>query len=383
MLHRIGELPTGHKKRPGMTEAIVRSRIFVGLAGFLEPQGVKLDDLLRAQGLPRHDALPETIPLAKAALVYEAAAQKLGDPCLGLRFAEHIPVGAMGPLTFLLTQAESVRHALETASAYIQGVASKIHMCFEVGPEGVGRLEWMFSDDIDAPLTQIIDLLMASGLNRLGAVTGTPVVPIRAEISHGGLPCADLVQRYFGSQVKFNTARSVLYFDPTTLGRRNPTYNAYLYETVITAAKALVLQTPEDSSSIVTLVRQSIEQRLGIKSATLDDVASDLALQPRSLQWQLEQAGTTYEKQFNDVRRVIAARLLTTTEMPLIEIAGALGFGQQSSFSRACQSLWFGMSPSRYRGATVDQRQEALEALERERQKPRSGESLSDVEETG
>lgn len=350
-----------------MREAVVRSSVFVGLDAFLQARGAALKPLLVAQGLGAFDALPDILPIEKVSRVFEQAAHDVGEPCLGLKLAQTYPVGGMGPLGFVVSQAESVRQALEIAVELVGALASNIHMTFVVMPEGIGRLEWMFSEDIEAPLTQLMDLMMATGLMRLGQIAGTAVVPLRAELSQRGLPCADLVQHYFGSQVRFNAPRIVLYFDPTTLARRNQRFDRYLYETVLTAARTMILPRQARAASIVVHVRQRIEARLGLNPTTLEDVAEDLTLPARSLQWQLEQAGTTYEKQLSACKRMLAARLLMRTDMSLVEIAGAVGFGQQSSFSRACQSTWFGMSPSKFRTASPEERAQALEVLDRER----------------
>ncbi|MGN6724025.1 MAG: helix-turn-helix domain-containing protein, partial [Marmoricola sp.] len=53
----------------------------------------------------------------------------------------------------------------------------------------------------------------------------------------------------------------------------------------------------------------------------------------------------------DDVRRAEAERYLRDTDMPLGQLAGVLGFSEQSVLSRACRR-WFGASPTQVRRAS-------------------------------
>ena len=55
------------------------------------------------------------------------------------------------------------------------------------------------------------------------------------------------------------------------------------------------------------------------------------------------------------VRRELAEQLLTSTELSVAEASGLLGYGSQSSFTRAFRR-WFGATPQRWR---IDARERA------------------------
>ena len=63
---------------------------------------------------------------------------------------------------------------------------------------------------------------------------------------------------------------------------------------------------------------------------------------------QLAAEGRTFAEVVDDVRRDEAQHYLRHTRIPFGQLAGLLGYSEQSVLSRSCRR-WFGMSPSAYR----------------------------------
>ncbi len=99
------------------------------------------------------------------------------------------------------------------------------------------------------------------------------------------------------------------------------------------------------------LLIHSVSQILSATSArahTAEDVAAQLNISARTLHRQLKEEGVSLQKLKNEVRREQAIRLLLQTRKPLKQIAAAVGFDSEKSFSRAFRE-WTGTAPSRYR----------------------------------
>ena len=77
-------------------------------------------------------------------------------------------------------------------------------------------------------------------------------------------------------------------------------------------------------------------------------VAEAAGISSRTLQRRLAELGLSYSKVLNATRMGLATRWLVTTEMPIREIAVALGYGEASNFTRAFRSQT-GVSPKEYR----------------------------------
>jgi AraC-like DNA-binding protein len=81
---------------------------------------------------------------------------------------------------------------------------------------------------------------------------------------------------------------------------------------------------------------------------SVEKVARELGMSPRSLQRRLAELGTTYQTLLDDVRRDASRRLLASTDLDASEIAFLLGFEELNSFSRAFHG-WEGVTPTRWR----------------------------------
>ncbi len=102
-----------------------------------------------------------------------------------------------------------------------------------------------------------------------------------------------------------------------------------------------------ENSGLAGKVRQKLLGELGL-GATLNDMASALALSTRSLRRKLEQEGTSYRDLVEEERRQLALQLLDSTTMKIEELAAHLGYTDAGSFVRAFRR-WEGCSPSAYR----------------------------------
>lgn len=81
---------------------------------------------------------------------------------------------------------------------------------------------------------------------------------------------------------------------------------------------------------------------------SLDAVASELLLAPRSLRRRLEEEGTSFRALVDEVRQTLAEELLLSAHMKLAEIAERLGYTEPAAFISAFKR-WKGMSPTAYR----------------------------------
>ena len=61
-----------------------------------------------------------------------------------------------------------------------------------------------------------------------------------------------------------------------------------------------------------------------------------------------ELLNTTFINYLNELRLSRAALLLSTTDTPVIEVAGKSGFNNISNFNRAFK-MYYGITPSKYR----------------------------------
>ena len=87
-------------------------------------------------------------------------------------------------------------------------------------------------------------------------------------------------------------------------------------------------------------------------SASIGEVADRLGYSARSLQRTLGGEGTSFSELLDAYRSAESCRLLATTSLPLSDVAAALGYAEQSAFTRAF-ARWRGTTPLRWRRENV------------------------------
>jgi len=81
---------------------------------------------------------------------------------------------------------------------------------------------------------------------------------------------------------------------------------------------------------------------------SLEALATELSMQPRTLNRRLQAEGKTFRELVNEARFEVARQLLAGTRMEVTNIALALGYADPSGFTHAFQR-WSGVAPSEWR----------------------------------
>ena len=105
---------------------------------------------------------------------------------------------------------------------------------------------------------------------------------------------------------------------------------------------------PPKAPVLSARVHANIERLLQDGQCTSSAVAAMLGMHPRTLQRRLRAEGKAFEAIKDDVRRDLALRYLTRSELPLIRVAELLGYSETSVLSRSCHR-WFAASPRQVR----------------------------------
>ena len=98
-------------------------------------------------------------------------------------------------------------------------------------------------------------------------------------------------------------------------------------------------------------MRTIVRQLLPTGAATLDVVADQFSLHPKTLQRRLADEDTTFAALVDQVRKDAAERYLRSTRISLTHLARELGYAEQSVLTRSCKR-WFGAGPAAYRNRT-------------------------------
>lgn len=95
-------------------------------------------------------------------------------------------------------------------------------------------------------------------------------------------------------------------------------------------------------------VRSALTELLPGENFSIGDAARKLGLSTRTLQRKLAEEGTSFQKQVNSIREVLALHYLDNTDMSTSDIAYLLGYAELNSFLRAF-TVWTGKTVSQWR----------------------------------
>lgn len=320
-------------------------RGYVELVGQLGGNG---SALLVAHGLAATLSDEEMLlPAVRVAKLLETTAATLGCFDFGLRLARVQDIGVLGPIAIAIQNSRTLKEALDVVSSYMfvhhdgmsispvahAGDPGRIALCYEFGAH---------------PLTaarQSIDLVLGGG-HRILRLLGEEHYVLH-ELHLPFTPAAHLAayQRSFGAPVLVRQEKAALVISGALLRQPLPHASERLRDMV---TEYLHKNFGTGRDALLERVRMAIAVSLGTSNVSLTNIADQLAMQPRTLQRRLADAGEAFEAMRDGVMRDTALKYLRNSNLPLSEIAARVGLSQQSALTRSCQR-WFGASPLKIR----------------------------------
>lgn len=331
---------------------MVRAGGLQGYAALMAELGADPRPLLRRHGLSAarladEDAL---LPLGAALDLMEDSAQATGRDDFGLLLARRQDISQLGPVALAMQNCPSVAEALDCLARYLFVQSPGIAMSLQrPGALGAGSFDLRY--EITAPGRQPprqgylqglavghhILALLAGDRYRLRAVSLPlrPAGPLRAHAA------------YFGAPLRVEQPHAVLHVDDACLQAPVRAANPTLLRV---ATDYLAAHFPGLQHALAPRVRLALSHALVDASTDKAAIAAALAMHPRTLQRRLQAEGTSFDAIREELRHRHALRYLTATRLPLSQVAGLLGFSEQSALTRYCRRC-FGRTPSALRAA--------------------------------
>ncbi len=329
-----------------MGRYFTRASKLVGLAD-LAPDRGELAARMRAAGID-----PEALRRPEMAIDYggfctllHGCATAWDMPDVGLRMARRQGVEVIGPVALIVRMERSVRAALVAITENLVIHSNAIIAALEELPD-VDTASLVLDIRSDTPnCRENVELILAQAKLILDAVAETAVPLVEASFRHERAESARAVAAYFGCPVRYGAERIGLSFDSAVLDR--PLESSDLaYHGII--RRYLNTARTEVAESVVDEARREVARQMELGTCTLENVARGLKVSPRSLQRQLRDQGATFGDLVDGWRRERALALVTHTRLPLSEVSEALGYSEQSVFTKAFRR-WYGGTPLRCR----------------------------------
>ena len=314
------------------------------LAEHLQRHGVAPSDLMPPDALQPGLQHLGRYPAEAFCQLLLRAAERLGDPLLGLHLGQSIQPAHLGALGYVLLACDSLGAALLRIQRYhrllhdINPIQHHIEGDCMVLQWGVarGKPGALFDETGITAIIQFARALCGRTLPvRSVDFVNPPPTQTQAFVQHFGCPVrwGQPVTRIFIPLESLQTPLSQS--DPVLLG---------LMEAQVEAA----LTHLPDGGDLVELVRRVVCQRAPHGVPELERVAAELRLSPRMLYRRLSERGHQFRQLRDDTLRELAELHLADARLTLADVSALLGYTEQSAFSRAFKR-WSGRSPHAWR----------------------------------
>ena len=321
--------------------SVIRS---AGLRGFREvvtELGGHPERYAEVAGLPVEalDTDDLLVPDLAMAEVLEVAARELDRPDLGLLVAGRQDLGMLGALALAIQNSPTLADALECTSRYLFVHARSLDVSLvpdPYGSRGVAALRYGPELGDLAPV-QGTDLGLGFLHRALESLVGERYGLRTVELPYRPPAPLAVYEAFFGVPVRVGRPAAMLRV-PSSLGGRPVTGGDPSIRRL--ALAFLDQQAAESGSNLAAKVRGAVRQSLGTAPVDIASVGRLLAVHPRTLQRRLVEEQTSFAEIVDEVRRQLARHYLTSTDMPLSQVAGLLGLSEQSALTRCCRRWW-------------------------------------------
>ncbi|MBK1888247.1 MULTISPECIES: AraC family transcriptional regulator [Marinobacter] len=327
---------------------IVISQVMINFAASL---GVDKDACLQGTGITDEALMDGEALIARdqeMRLIENLILALPDTPALGLKLGMQYNVATFGIWGFALSTSRTLRDAAKTAIRYLplSTAYCRLYSFDEDGFFGIG----LDPASIPPHVRQfLLERDLATGVNLVRELSLSGLAISKAEFEGLEPAYSGFIEEVLGVNPAYNSQRNAIMVAGLAADKPLPTFNARLVRMLNDQCRLQLEQ--RQTSGLSGLVRQQILGPLGLV-ATLDEVASALAMSSRSLRRKLEQEGTSFRALVDEERRQTATQILSGSDMKLDELAIHLGYTDTASFTRAFRR-WMGVSPGEYRKTNV------------------------------
>ncbi len=315
---------------------------------FLHSQDLDAQSAVGAEGIRIAEASDpyRKVDLETVLAAFQQTADMTGRPDIGIELALNTDLQEWGPFFFLFLNAPSVGDAMRDLCRYgallqsqalLHLIADKQHLGIEYASNFPQLTGW----DIDSEVSICIFI------NLVNTLLGKQVVPAKIQFQH--LPRCELniYRKWLGVTPEFDAPCNSLLYSAAIDRHSTRKGNPALYKVLKRHMRDLAERAFQEDD-LISFVRNNINRGLASGTATLEHIAAEVGMPPRTLQRRLANEGTTFQKLIEDIRMARALYYLEKTALSITDIAMELAYAESSVFVRAFKRRT-GLTPNRYR----------------------------------
>jgi AraC-like DNA-binding protein len=328
---------------PGYIHLGVAKEIVPTLRDF----GLDPDPIIREAGLNPllFDDGANVIPHAALGRLLTLSIARTNCPHFGLLVGRRATILSLGMVGRLMQHSETVGDALRALVSNLSIQNRGAVPSLNISRDAALFTYLVYQSDAESA-DQISDGAIAVTVNALRTLCGSDWNPVEVLLPRAAPTDVEPYWRHYRAPVRFNQEIAAIVLPAHDLSRQvvgaDPMVRALLEE-------RLEQMKGNPGSEFSDDIRRLLRTRLTSHHCSADDIADLMAMHRRTLSRRLKDGGMGYRAIANEVRFEIARQLLQDTQVPLGQIAAALGYSEASAFTRAFRR-WSGRTPKAWRG---------------------------------
>lgn len=286
------------------------------------------------------------IPFAQLVALYEKAAELTADDNFGLHLGQRINPTAFDVVGYCALNSPTLGAAFARVARYHSIWTDGALFTVETAND-MSAIVYSYADTSIHNHRHDAEMTLATVTTLCRSIASPDFAPTSVEFQHDAPPNPKEHLQLFRCPIDFRAPSNKLTFASGFLALPIAKADASLCAVLDRHAEELLAKFPPQHS-LVDQVRSIIAAELRGGDPSLERVADQLNLTPRTLQRKLQDVRTSHNELLDQMRRQLAMRYLREHEMAICEVAYLLGFSESSSFHRAFKR-WTGVTPKEFR----------------------------------
>lgn len=319
------------------------------LIGYAVQRDISADRLLLASNISLKELTDSKTPLNAKQIedLWLNAVSTTKDNRFGLHFGESLQLQALGIVGEIIKTSKTVGEALTNAAPLTRLITTSVELS-------------IFKDDryfsiAFIPLNpswhknivdiQIVDLLMVLVIHELNGLLFKKLYPSSVSFARS-LENPEEYERVLRCKPQENAKTNQITFDIRYWNERIITAN-HEHQKLLLSQSGLWQSNHIPQRLFKDRVYNYISANSYLKMVTLEDLASNFNLSPRTLQRKLKTEEINFQQLADEARKNLALMYIKNKSFQISEISTMLGYNELSAFIRAFKR-WMGMSPANY-----------------------------------
>lgn len=269
--------------------------------------------------------------------------QALHDACgpgVGIRVGQSMHWRDLQIIGLAFLSSRGMGQALQRAQRYGALLSEALAIRIE-GEDGRVALEFAYTLDIPL-LDERLEAVLAIVLQIAQHLIEQPIQPVRVDLRRAEPDDPSPWHRCFGHNIRWNAPACRIHVEPAFLTMLAPVIDPALGESHEQMLREWMSRRTQDVplARIQQVIREQLQQQ---RVPAVDEIARQLNMSTRSLQRLLGSHDSTFSRELDAARHVLALQYLEQGQAPS-KVAYALGYLEPSSFYKAFRR-WTGGTP--------------------------------------